>query len=439
MMKPFLLLRLAICVGTVAALLQAGGPTTYDVGPGQPLATLAAVPWESLQPGDTVRVHAGTYHEKVLFSASGTAQAPIQVVGVPDAAGNMPVLDATAATTRKQSVFHYNPAPPTVGTGDRGLFVVTPLDGQPFGYIPSYIQISGLTFRGAYPGVAYADAASAPRSYSKNAAGLFVERGQHITISGCRFEGDANGLFVASSDSLTSAGQPAELSAAITVTGCTFSGNGVVGDDHEHNTYTEALGITYSGCTFLPLRAGANGSALKDRSAGTVIQNCLFTLSNPGRLLDLVDPEDAPNLISADPSFQTTTVSDCVLIDGPQGPGLPVHFGGDTGVTRIYRPALTWTRNLMQVKADQHTRWRTNVFDLATNTQTVTVSQSTFVASSATPGQPATLLELLDTCGTLNVGAGCAITAGWQASRDGVAFTGAVNGAGGFMVMPGWK
>lgn len=43
-----------------ASLLALAGPVSaadYDVGPGQPLAAIADVPWESLMPGDTVRIH----------------------------------------------------------------------------------------------------------------------------------------------------------------------------------------------------------------------------------------------------------------------------------------------------------------------------------------------------------------------------------------------
>ena len=45
--------------------------TDYHIGPGQPLATIGAVPWYNLQPGDTVYIHyrAAPYKEKFLISS----------------------------------------------------------------------------------------------------------------------------------------------------------------------------------------------------------------------------------------------------------------------------------------------------------------------------------------------------------------------------------
>src|SRR5262245_52658779 len=58
--------------------------STYNVGPGLAYPRINAVPWESLAPGDTVQIHwrPAAYHEKILISTSGTAEAPIRVVGV---------------------------------------------------------------------------------------------------------------------------------------------------------------------------------------------------------------------------------------------------------------------------------------------------------------------------------------------------------------------
>ena len=60
------------------------GAATYQVGPGKPLATIGAVPWESLQAGDLVLIHwqATPYHEKWVICRQGTAAAPIIVRGV---------------------------------------------------------------------------------------------------------------------------------------------------------------------------------------------------------------------------------------------------------------------------------------------------------------------------------------------------------------------
>lgn len=73
---------------------------TYDVGPGKPAASLFAVPWKSLQPGDVVNIfpRPGGYKEKIQISASGTSAQHIVVRGVRDpVTGELPVLDANGA------------------------------------------------------------------------------------------------------------------------------------------------------------------------------------------------------------------------------------------------------------------------------------------------------------------------------------------------------
>ena len=77
--------------------------TVYDVGPSQPYKNIASVPWTTLAPGSTVRIHnedmAGgnptTYHEYVQIAGVNTRTQPIRVCGVPDSRGNLPVLDGS--------------------------------------------------------------------------------------------------------------------------------------------------------------------------------------------------------------------------------------------------------------------------------------------------------------------------------------------------------
>ena len=81
--------------------------TEYRVGPGQAYTSIGAVPWESLEPGDTVLIHARPepYAEKWVLGRRGTAAAPITVRGVKDASGNLPVIVGENATTRPQLNF----------------------------------------------------------------------------------------------------------------------------------------------------------------------------------------------------------------------------------------------------------------------------------------------------------------------------------------------
>ena len=65
-------LALAVALLLVSAPARA---TDYDVGPGQPYAAIGDVPWESLAPGDRVRIHwrAAPYKEKWVIARRGTA------------------------------------------------------------------------------------------------------------------------------------------------------------------------------------------------------------------------------------------------------------------------------------------------------------------------------------------------------------------------------
>src|SRR4029450_13436098 len=82
MFRPF---RWALIALVSWSLTQTAFATTYDVGPGQPYASIGAVPLASLQPGDTVRIHYRTtpYKEKWVICRQGTAAQPITFTGVP--------------------------------------------------------------------------------------------------------------------------------------------------------------------------------------------------------------------------------------------------------------------------------------------------------------------------------------------------------------------
>ena len=72
-MKPRILI--------LAALALAAGVSaeTYEVGTGGKLAGLNLVPWESLQAGDTVLIHARNepYRSKFVLCRAGKPDAPI--------------------------------------------------------------------------------------------------------------------------------------------------------------------------------------------------------------------------------------------------------------------------------------------------------------------------------------------------------------------------
>lgn len=308
------------CLGTGCRLLVLGLPlagqtATYEVGPGQPLATPSDVPWESIAAGDTVRIHwrATPYTNKWVVNVQGSAGAPVTVQGVPGPNGELPVIDGNGATTRLALSYW---------SEQRGVIKVggssTPNNTQ-----ASHIVIENLEIRGARPPYSFRDDDGASLSYPNNAAAIFVESGDHITIRNCVLRDCGNGLFVAAAAS------------DVLVEGNHIYDNGNNGSIYEHNSYTAAAGITFQYNRYGPLRTGAGGNNLKDRSAGTVIRYNWIEGGN--RQLDLVDAEDSVAL-QQDPRYRSTFVYGNVLIE-PDGAGNRqiIHYGGDSGNEPTYR------------------------------------------------------------------------------------------------------
>jgi len=63
---------------------------------------------------------------------------------------------------------------------------------------PAYVSVENLDISGARQENNFRDDGDAVVSYGKNAAGIFVESGAHLTIRNCRLHDNGNGLFIAS-------------------------------------------------------------------------------------------------------------------------------------------------------------------------------------------------------------------------------------------------
>lgn len=369
----------------------------YHVGPGQSYATIGDVAWEALQAGDTVYIHARPtpYYEKWVLNRVGTANSPITVRGVPDINGTLPVIHGEGATTRSQ-LNYWNE--------ERGILKIggsnKPADGT-----PSYIVVENLHFRRARGAFTGRNGAS---SYNINAAGIFVEKGDHITVRNCILEDSGNGLFVASATT------------DMVIEGNHIFGNGNVGSAYEHNTYTEAQGILYQFNRFGPLCSGCSGNNLKDRSSGTVIRYNWIESGN--RQMDLVDAEGSAAIV-ADPAYLQTYVYGNVLIE-PDGAGNSqiLHFGGDSGTTADYRGTLYfWNNTLVSTRAGNTTLLR-----LSTNAQTAEVWNNILYVTAT-----GNRLALSDSAGTVRYG-GNLYKSGLSPSHSGV--TGTVTDLGGNVV-----
>ncbi len=305
-------LGLAFVIAHLAAP-DAGRATTFRVGPSWPYATPSDVPWESLAAGDSVLIHArpAPYLDKWVICRVGTEAAPIVVRGVPDESGALPVIDGANAVTRPTLNFWNE---------ERGVIKIGGANSPPDA-MPAWIVIESLDIRGARPQNSFTGR-NGLTSYAGNASAIYIEKGQHIVVRGCRLHDCSNGFFCANQTS------------DLLVEGNTIEDNGNVGSIFEHNNYTEALGIVFQFNHFGLLRAGAGGNNLKDRSAGTVIRYNWIEGGN--RQLDLVESDS--NTLINDPTYRETFVYGNVLVErDADGNSQIAHYGGDGGVQSKYR------------------------------------------------------------------------------------------------------
>lgn len=401
--------------------LHSGSGVAYEVGPGQAFATIGAVPWEGLNAGDTVRIHyrAEPYREKILIRRQGTQAQPIVVCGVPGPGGELPILDGENATTRPTMGYR-----PTSGAGEvRGLIHVSWSATDLFGFKPEHIVIQGLHIRRAFHEYSFTASTGATMNYSTNAAGIFVERGENITVRGVILEGNGNGFFVASGDS------EEVLSRDIVLERSRLFGNGTVtvAFDRHHNVYTEAAGMLIQYNQIGPLRPGSGGSAVKDRSAGTVIR--YNAIAGGARSLDLVEAQDAFPLLGLLPEYRRTFVyGNTIVSDGVGGPTNMIHYGGDSGLENTYRKGrLHFNHNTIVIRADQSVRYRTVLFDVSTNEETVDARNNLVFARAQTNGAIPTELSWMRTAGVLQLGVN-GVSPGILDFRTGVPSTGSVSG-----------
>lgn len=374
----------------------------YEVKPNTAMDTISEVPWATLQPGDTVLIYwrPTPYKEKWVICRQGTAAAPITVRGVAGPNGELPVIDGNGAVTAAGLNFW---------SESRGVIKIGGAN-VPADTMPRYITIEKLEIRGAHPNYQFTDDSGATQTYSTAASPIYVEKGEDITVRNSIITDGANGFFVASSDD--------EVSRNILVEGNYIYGNGVVGSIYQHNNYTAAIGIVFQYNRFGPLRSGAPGVNLKDRSAGLVVRYNWIEGGN--RNLDLVDGEDSSQIRNA-PEYRKTYVYANVLIKQDGGHNQAVHYGGDSGDEQNYRKGKLYFYNntLYSIRAGTSV-----VMRLSTNEEVADARNNIFFNTSA-----GTNMAMLAEAGTLMLANNWA-KSGWRNSHEGGGFSGSVTGGG---------
>jgi hypothetical protein len=356
----------------IVAFAGHGSCDTYEVGPGQTYANIGDIPWESVGAGDEVRIHwrAQSYHEKWVIAVEGTEQQPFVVRGVAGPGGELPVIDGRDATTRSQLNF-WNEARGVLKIGGANIPGVN---------AATWIVVENLDIRSGRTPYTFTGR-NGLTDYTNNAASVYIENGQNVIVKNCIIRDSGNGIFISSA------------SRNITIDGNWIYDNGIEGSIYYHNTYTEAIGITYQFNHFGPLRGNSLGNNLKDRSAGLTVRYNWIEGGN--RQLDLVDAEDSAEIVNH-PSYHQTFVYGNILIE-PDGAGNSqiLHYGGDSGTTADYRKGTLYFYNntIVSTRSDNTTLMR-----LSTNDEAADCRNNIIYVTSA-----GNRLALLNSAGVLNI------------------------------------
>jgi hypothetical protein len=315
----------------VGACLPSGisGATDYQVGDGKPYADPGQVPWASLKAGDTVRIfyRATPYRTKFLVAAQGSAQAPVRICGVRGPNNERPIIDGENAVTASTltAANDYGTAANDVHQ-TRSIIVVKQLASQAYQAYPQYVQIDGFTIRRAHPDYHFTDASGATRTYDGFGACVWVDRGHNITIADNEISDCTQAIYTKSTDD-----GDFTVTKNIRIAGNYLWGNGFAGDANTraesiHTTYTASENLVIEFNHYGPLRSGAGGNSIKDRSAGTVIR--YNHVEAGAHSLDLVEAEDFPVTATSLASYRSTMVYGNVL-ENDSGARAFVHYGGD--------------------------------------------------------------------------------------------------------------
>jgi hypothetical protein len=417
-----------------AACVPSGLGTDYEVGPGRAHERLADVPWMTLGPGDTVRVHwrAEPYRDKVLLAAQGTEDAPVRLCGVPGPSGQLPMIIGDGATARADLRY-----------GDPVLedLAVVLVSRPDYHESPSHIVIEGLHITSAHDEYTYTASDGSQRRYSRGAACIRVQEGQDIVIRGNLITDCGNGLFALSRPENAS-----RLSRDLLIERNYLQDNGVVGSDRQHSVYVQGIGVVYQYNYFGRVRPGAGGGNVKDRSAGMVMR--YNWIEGGVRTIDHVeaenfgewvledayrqslggaapDPERLELVRAYEAMYRTSHIyGNLIRSIGSSDSGLLVHYGHDSVPQYSRAGTLYFHGNTVVATHDRDTRHSIRLFDVTTPAETVEAHNNIVHVESETPGAAASTLTLTRYSGHVRLGTNW-ISPGWE---DG---GGQVSGAGG--------
>ncbi len=363
-----------------------GTHATYNVGAsipaGAPAGTnypdMTSMPWLSLQAGDVVNIYPGTYKTKVGLSAQGTASAPVIINGVTDASCNRPIVEAAGAVTaddaKAKGFFTGSGGSIIEGEGAFVLWWNDSLTPDNFGFKPSFIAIQNLQIQDANSGQTYVNSAGSTVNWATDASGVYAVVASVLTVQNCLIINNGEGVFVNSKNNDGPPYPNAETSFYVTLRGNSIYNNGVVNSYTEHNVYVQGVRSLYEGNYIGQLIPNAQGGSLKDRSSGPVVR--FNSILAAARAIDLVDNEGGSPGVAADPVYKYGWIYGNLIVNGQNGSGDLIHWGGDSTEYNLYHqgPLSVYFNTIVNTIP-------TAIFDMSMATQSVN-SYSNIISST---------------------------------------------------------
>jgi hypothetical protein len=364
---------------------------TYEVGPSQAYKTIQDVPWELLGSGSTVRIHnedttgssATTYHEYFQVATHAERKQPVRVCGVPDANGNLPVVDANGSSGRS-TVNKYSAGYTAVGIGKPGWAGL--YDGNWGG--SQYLIVEGLKIENAkQPNTYTTPQDKAPAVWIAFSSCLRLFAALDVVVRG--IDGDNCGLGIFSD---FSAGHGYAAVIDTLYEGNHLHHNGVAHSFGEHQFYIQGWNEVVQFNLLDEYQSGASGSNFKGRGFPEVIRYNHFG-DGVARQIDLVDNEDSKAYsefetylgtggVSYRSIYHNDTYTADLLAEAVEAhhgdyvygntfvnskAAVPIHYSADHGSVESNRLGTLWFYNnsFYEQVCDGCGNWRWSLFDTA--------------------------------------------------------------------------
>lgn len=284
-----------------------GGAGTKEYNVGGPAIgvnrsdAIGGVAWESLNPGDTVRIHYRdtAYAEKIVLFRSGAEGKPIRVCGVLGGADGKqrPTITGLEAVTRTAQSFKDALRYKASALQEYGIVVIAHNDED---VQVEHLVIENLAIGNMFTGPGrnnvasdsafFTDASGVRRRYNGSGACFRTLGVKHLTIRSNHIENCGDGVFTASLPV-----NEQTITRHLLVEGNYFRGSGIIGDESRHSVYLQGTDITVQFNVFGPMRevagsGAASGNQIKTRAVRLTVRYNYAV--NGARTFDFIEPEE---------------------------------------------------------------------------------------------------------------------------------------------------